>query len=145
MRFNSMEQNPSQQTLYGTKRYLKKNLTPSSSRWAIHWHCCSTSGTSLRRTVIYPGKPTGDIQSGTPNQSVRQNPVKQYPSPPFSRQPQERPDHGEKSYQGYGQLVGCKALITGGNSGIGRVAAIAFAREAADVAIKSRLDSVQLL
>ena len=74
-----------------------------------------------------------------------QDPRKQYPQPPFPMQPQRapgvtgemvpKPDHGETSYQGHGRLAGRKALITGADSGIGRAAAIAYAREGADVAI----------
>ena len=46
-----------------------------------------------------------------------------------------KPDHGEESYQGSGRLAGKATVITGGDSGIGRAAAIAFAREGADVLI----------
>ncbi len=74
-----------------------------------------------------------------------QDPTTKYPKPPFKGQEQPwpglaskmepRPDHGEKSYKGSGRLLGRKTLITGGDSGMGRAAAIAYAREGADVAI----------
>lgn len=77
--------------------------------------------------------------------SATEDPRTKYPQPPFPAQEQElpgatremrpTPDHGEDSYQGNHRLAGKVAVITGGDSGIGRAVAIAFAREGADIVI----------
>jgi NAD(P)-dependent dehydrogenase (short-subunit alcohol dehydrogenase family) len=97
--------------------------------------------TSLAASPVFANSNT--TVAGSPGGP--EDPVNKYPKPPFKSQSQPwpglagkmdpKPDHGEKTYKGSGRLKGKKALITGGDSGIGRAAAIAYAREGADVVI----------
>ena len=99
--------------------------------------------TSLLSAPVLAGTVLGINNESSP--TALEDPTSKYPKPPFKPQSQPwpgfasqmdpKPDHGETSYKGSGRLMGRKAQITGGDSGMARAAAIAFAREGADVAI----------
>jgi NAD(P)-dependent dehydrogenase (short-subunit alcohol dehydrogenase family) len=101
-------------------------------------------GAGLAAIAVNPSIAVSGKRNENPDKSL-EDPTTKYPKPPFKGQSQPwpglagkmdpKPDHGEKSYKGSGRLAGRKALITGGDSGMGRAAAIAYARKGADVVI----------
>jgi NAD(P)-dependent dehydrogenase (short-subunit alcohol dehydrogenase family) len=106
----------------------------------------------MHRLLTNDVEDTMSSDDNAQDQTVQQDPTDQYDQPDTSGEKIEHPgrtgdmgtepDHGEKSYQGSGRLEGKRAVITGGDSGIGRAVAIAFAREGADVMVV-HLDSEQ--
>lgn len=126
-------------------KYIPVYLLPLLNESCVRWYLGLASLLLTVPENNCSSKTNFMIAHDTNKGTAEKDPREKYPKPPYPKQEQDmpgleskmdpRPDHGERSYKGSSKLKNMKAIITGGDSGIGKAVAIAFAREGADVLV----------